>query len=132
MKVFFLSETNRADAQTWLKGLKEFGDCEIETWEIIPRKGHLSRLWRIKDWLFACLFLGKKIRKSGADILLAERVTSYGFIGACSGFHPFVAAQQGVTDVWPPKAITTPFKTFLARYTFKKADLIQAWGTVMV
>ena len=63
---------------------------------------------------------------------MAERVTSYGFIGACSGFHPFVAAQQGVTDVWPPKAITTPFKTFLARYTFKKADLIQAWGTVMV
>jgi glycosyltransferase involved in cell wall biosynthesis len=132
MKVFFISETHRADAQTWLRGLKEFGNCEIETWEIIPRPGPFSRLWRMKDWLFACLFLGKRIRNSGADILLSERVTSYGFIGACTGFHPFVVAQQGVTDVWPPNSVSTPFKAFLARYALKKADLIQSWGTVMV
>ncbi len=116
MKVFFISETYRADAQTWLRGLKEFGNCEIETWEIIPKKGPLSRIWRIWDWINACLFVGRKIRKSGADILLSERITSYGFIGAMTGFHPFVAAQQGVTDVWPPKSLSTPFKAFIARY----------------
>jgi glycosyltransferase involved in cell wall biosynthesis len=132
MKVFFISETHRADAQTWIRGLKEFGNCEVETWEIIPRKGALSRFWRIWDWLKACFSLRNKIRQSGADILLAERVTSYGFLGAVSGFHPFVIAQQGVTDVWPPQALSAPFKAMLARYAFKKADLIQAWGQVMV
>ena len=132
MKVFFISETYRADAQTWIKGLKEFGDCEVETWEIVPRSGPFSRIFRIMDWLKACFLLGRKIRKSGADILLAERVTSYGFIGACSGFHPFVVAQQGITDVWPPDSVTAPFKIMLAKYALKKADLIQAWGEAMV
>jgi len=132
MKVFFISETYRADAQTWIKGLKEFGNCEVETWELASRSGPFARILRIIDWFNACLFLGKKIRKSGADILLAERVTSYGFIGACTQFHPFVLAQQGITDVWPPKSFTAPFKSLLARYALKKADLIQAWGEAMV
>jgi len=132
MKVFFISETYRADAQTWIRGLKEFGNCEVETWEIKPRSGPFSRILRIIDWLNACFFLGKKIKKSGADILLAERITSYGFIGACSGFHPFVVAQQGITDIWPPNSFTVPFKILLARYAVKKADLIQAWGEAMV
>jgi len=132
MKVFFIGETYRADAQTWLRGLKEFGKCEIETWEIIARPGPFSRVWRMLDTLKAIFTLGKKIKESGADILLSERITSYGFIAACTGFHPFVVAQQGITDVWPQKSFSTPFKSALAKFAFKKADLIQAWGEAMV
>src|SRR6185437_6016853 len=102
MKVFFISETYRADAQTWIRGLKEFGQCEVETWELKKRTGPFARLLRMIDWFNACLFLGRKVKNSGADILLSERITSYGFLAACTGFHPFVVAQQGITDVWPP------------------------------
>ncbi|MEG1229324.1 MAG: glycosyl transferase family 1, partial [Flavobacterium sp.] len=33
-KILFLGESYRADAITWMKGLKEFGDFEIITWEL--------------------------------------------------------------------------------------------------
>ena len=32
--ILFLGETYRADAITWMNGLKEFGDFEIITWEL--------------------------------------------------------------------------------------------------
>lgn len=133
MRVFFIGDVARPDAQTWMRGLRLYAeDCVIETWQLTPIKGRFGRIKRILDWINACLFLKKKIKKFDADILLAYRVTSYGFLGACTNFHPFVVSQQGITDVWPPDSISTPFKAWIGRYALKKADLIHAWGQVMV
>jgi glycosyltransferase involved in cell wall biosynthesis len=132
MKVFFIGEIGHPNSETWLRWLREYGNCEIETWSLNRKRKIFPRFFRILDWLDACLFLGKKIKKSNPDLLICERVTSSGFIGACSGFHPFVVSQQGITEVWPQNSFSTPFKSFLAKYTFKKADMIHAWGSVMV
>jgi glycosyltransferase involved in cell wall biosynthesis len=132
MKVFFLGEVFRADAQTWIKGLKEYGDAEVVSWELPSRKGPFSRVLRTLDWLWACLFLRRKIKQFKPDIVLAYRITSYGFLGAWAGIHPLVVSQQGITDVWPPDTFSTPFKALIGKYALKKADLIHAWGEVMV
>jgi glycosyltransferase involved in cell wall biosynthesis len=132
MRIFFLGESMHPNAETWIKGLKEYGHAEVETWQLKQRQGPLARILRIKDWFWACLFLKYRIRKFKPDILLGYRVTSYGFIGACADVHPYVVAQQGVTDVWPPHSFSTPFKAILGRYALKKADMIHAWGKVMV
>ena len=60
-KILFLGETYRADAITWMNGLKEFGDFEIITWELkTPNTTFFSRLARIFEFNTA-LFQIKKL-----------------------------------------------------------------------
>ena len=131
-KILFLGESYRADAITWMKGLEEFGDFEICTWELqTPNHSKLSRFRRILEYLFSPLSIRKKIKRENPDMIIAERTTSYGFLAAISGMHPIAIAQQGRTDLWPEGSILLPFKKFIQKHAFKKADLIHAWGPVM-
>ena len=131
-KILFLGETYRADAITWMSGLKEFGDFEIITWELkTPNNTFFDRLLRILEFNTALFQIRKKIKIHQPDMIIAERTTSYGFLAALSGVKPVVIAQQGRTDLWPEESILLPLKKIIQRYAFKKADLIHAWGPVM-
>lgn len=131
-KILFLGESYRADAITWMKGLKEFGDFEICTWELkTPNNTKLNRFKRIAEYLFAPLSIRKIIKREKPDMIIAERTTSYGFLAALSGAKTIAIAQQGRTDLWPEDSILLPFKKFIQKYAFKKAHLIHAWGPVM-
>ncbi|MCC9017038.1 glycosyltransferase [Flavobacterium lipolyticum] len=131
-KILFLGESYRADAITWMKGLEEFGDFEICSWELqTPNHSKLSRYKRILEYLFSPLSIRKKIKQEKPDMIIAERTTSYGFLAAISGMHPIAIAQQGRTDLWPEGSLLLPFKKFIQKHAFKKADLIHAWGPVM-
>ncbi|UFH46375.1 glycosyltransferase [Flavobacterium galactosidilyticum] len=132
-KILFLGESYRADAITWMNGLKEFGDFEIITWELqTSNKGIKNRILRIIEFLFAIVKIKEIIKsKKKPDMIIAERTTSYGFLAAISGIQPVAIAQQGITDLWPEKSILKSFKKNIQQYAFKKADLIHAWGSVM-
>lgn len=130
-RILFLGETYRADAITWMNGLKEFGNFEIVTWELQSSSNGISRLKRIVEFV-KTLFIIKKIAKSfSPDMVIAERTTSYGFLAAISGVKPIAIAQQGITDLWPTNSPLRPFKKIIQNYAFQKADLIHAWGPVM-
>ena len=108
-KILFLGETYRADAITWMNGLKEFGDFEIITWELkTPNTNFVSRLLRISEFSLAFFQIRKIIKLHQPDIVIAERTTSYGFLAALSRIKPVVIAQQGRTDLWPEKSILLP------------------------
>lgn len=131
-KILFLGETYRADAITWMNGLKEFGDFEIITWELkTPNTTFFSRLARIFEFNTALFQIKKLVKKHQPDMVIAERTTSYGFLAALSGVKPVAIAQQGRTDLWPEKSILLPLKKIIQHYAFQKADLIHAWGPVM-
>lgn len=131
-KILFLGETYRADAITWMNGLKEFGDFEIITWELqTPSNTTFSRLLRIFEYSSALFQIRKLIRREKPDMVIAERSTSYGFLAALSGTKPTAVAQQGRTDLWPENSILFPFKKALQSFAYKKATLIHAWGPVM-
>lgn len=131
-KILFLGESYRADAITWMKGLKEFGDFEICTWELkTPNNTKLNRFKRIAEYLFAPLSIRKIIRQEKPDMVIAERTTSYGFLAALSGAKTITIAQQGRTDLWPEGSVLLPLKKIIQKYAFKKAHLIHAWGPVM-
>ena len=131
-KILFLGETYRADAITWMNGLKEFGDFEIITWELkTPNTTFLIRLARIFEFNTALFQIKKLVKKHQPDMVIAERTTSYGFLAALSGVKPVAIAQQGRTDLWPEKSILLPLKKIIQHYAFQKADLIHAWGPVM-
>ncbi|WP_298157031.1 glycosyltransferase [Flavobacterium sp.] len=130
-KILFLGESYRADAITWMNGLREFGDFEIITWELKSSNSGLNRIKRLFEFKLALLHIRKLIRQHNPDMVIAERTTSYGFLAALSGVEPFAIAQQGRTDLWPENSILLPLKRAIQNYAFKKATLIHAWGPVM-
>jgi glycosyltransferase involved in cell wall biosynthesis len=131
-KILFLGESYRADAITWMNGLKEFGDFEIICWELkTPSTTFLNRILRILEFKLAYFNIKKIIQQEQPDMIIAERTTSYGFLAALSGIKPSAIAQQGKTDLWPSHSILLPLKRLIQNYAFKKATLIHAWGPVM-
>lgn len=133
LKVIFLGDANRPDAQTWLRGLAEFGDFQVDTWELPNYPGKLGRLKRMAAWLTAFRTLRQQIKREKYDIILAYRLSSYGYLAkAGKGLAPIVIAQQGISDVFPLGSWITPFKRRLVISAIKSADLVHAWGDAMV
>ena len=131
-KILFLGETYRADAITWMNGLKDFGDFEILTWELkSSSSGFVNRIARVIEYCGAIFKIKKIINATQPDMVIAERTTSYGFLAALSGVKPFAIAQQGITDLWPENSLLFPIKKIIQNYAFKKATLIHAWGNAM-
>ena len=130
-RILFLGETYRADAITWMNGLKEFGDFEIVTWELQTSSNGINRIKRLFELAKAILTIKSIVKKFNPDMVIAERTTSYGFLAAISGLKPIAIAQQGITDLWPQNSPLYIFKKRLQNYSFEKADLIHAWGNTM-
>jgi UDP-N-acetylglucosamine:LPS N-acetylglucosamine transferase len=81
-KILFLGETYRADAITWMNGLKEFGPFEILTWELEQGGTGLKKVKRAFELVRRLKELKQLIKKEKPDLIIAERVTSYGFIAS--------------------------------------------------
>jgi glycosyltransferase involved in cell wall biosynthesis len=127
-RILFFGETYRADAITWINGLKEFSDFEIVTWELKTSSNGFNRIIRLFELAKAILTIKSIVKKFNPDMVIAERTTSYGYLAAISGIKPMAIAQQGITDLWPLNSPLYIFKKRLQNYAFKKADLIHAWG----
>ena len=130
-RILFFGETYRADAITWMNGLREFGDFEIVTWELKTSNNGFNRIIRLFEIARAILTIKSIVKKFNPDMVIAERTTSYGYLAAISGLKPMAIAQQGITDLWPHNSPLYIFKKRLQNYAFKKADLIHAWGNSM-
>jgi len=128
IKILMLAESESANTANWIDSLTKFGEAHVTLWSL-PRGSALKRLLYIP---FAILSVRKKIREIKPDIVIGYRTTSYGFIGAMSGFRPLVLAAQGESDVWPPGHWSNFMSSGMARYAIKHADLIHAWGKNMV
>jgi glycosyltransferase involved in cell wall biosynthesis len=130
-RILFLGETYRADAITWMNGLKEFGNFEIVSWELKTSNNGFNRIIRLFELAKAILTIKSIVKKFNPDMVIAERTTSYGYLAAISGLKPMAIAQQGITDLWPLNSPLYIFKKRLQNYAFKKTDLIHAWGNSM-
>lgn len=128
-KILFLGETYRADAQTWIKGIEKISGLKIETLEV---KGTITRVGRILMFLEFLIQIFRTNLNKSYDLVLAERSTSYGFFSTFINANKRVVAQQGITDIWPPTKFAKKLKPFFQRRAYQKADLIHAWGEVMV
>lgn len=130
-RILFLGETYRADAITWIRGLEEFGDFEVLTWELKSASTGVSRIKRLLE-LFKTFFTINRIAKQfKPDMVIAERTTSYGFLASICGIKPIAIAQQGISDLWPENSPLYYLKKILQTIAFKKANIIHAWGPVM-
>lgn len=130
MKILFLGETYRADAQSWIKGIEEASGCKIDTDEI--KTIRFKPVRAIQAFLFIFRLLWGRYFGPKYDIVLAERSTSYGFFSLFTNAKVKVVAQQGISDIFPNTFFSRSYKKILQRLVYKKVDIIHAWGNAMV
>ncbi len=148
MRVLLLSDVNSIHTRRWAASLKEAGvDPGIfslaepkETWcEDYGIPLFLSR-WQPKRSFFSKAFskifyplqicsLKKAIQTYHPDIIHAHYASSYGLLGALSGFHPFILSVWG-SDIFEFPKISF-FHRMVLRYNLANADKILSTSQAM-
>jgi glycosyltransferase involved in cell wall biosynthesis len=135
LRILFLGEPGSANTISWVNGLKELG-CEVhiasarfEGFEGVYPIGSSLLPPRLRI-LTGTSRVRKIICQLKPDILICYRVTSYGFLGAISGFHPLVTAAQNeqIAFAEKPNSWLKKLLEFFARKAIKEADLLHAWS----
>lgn len=146
MKVLLLSDTYSEHTEKWAIGLADsgiqiglfsFNKASYE-WHNHPnitlffepeKKINAERTITKLAYFKYVNILKKIIKHFNPDILHAHYATSYGIIGALSGFHPFVISVWG-SDVYDfPKRSKLHKKIF--QYNLKKADMLMSTSHIM-
>jgi len=128
MKICILGSANSAHVQRWVGAIQQFGH-KILLISLYP--GHIdhakniilprtSKMLYIKNY-FA---IKKAINEFKPDILHAHHASSYGFLGALQGFHPFFISVWGYDVLLFP--YKSPIHKQIIQYSLRKADQITA------
>lgn len=144
MKVMILAGANNTHTHRWVSSLAGKG-IEILLFTLGKYDNWYNNLSNVKvvncdydvrtsvvvklKYLMVVPKLKRVIKEFKPDILHAHYVSSFGTIGALSGFHPFIISVWG-SDVYdfPHYA---PFGKLLVRHNFRKADCILSTSHVM-
>jgi len=87
--------------------------------KLAPKIWTVSQYISFIFWIFQVRHLVKIIKP---DIVDGHFITVYGFLAACSGFHPLVVSAWGSDMLVQPKI--NLISKFTAKYALKKADII--------
>ena len=147
MKLLLLSDPNSVHTIKWAKSLAKvdiyivifgLGDFTVNDYDNIDNilvktfnqtvtrnEGSYSKL----KYLKALSSIKQVIKEFKPDIVHAHYASSYGLLGALSGFHPFILS------VWGSDVFTFPKKSllheFILKYNLSKADKILSTSHVM-
>ncbi len=141
-KVLLLSDTNSEHTEKWALGLASKNikvglfSFNKATYNWFDNNENIELLYQPDSGINAnsrstklnyignVRALKKIIKKFQPDVLHAHYATSYGLVGALTGFHPYVIS------VWGTDVMKFPQKNIINRkvltYNFKKADAICA------
>ena len=145
MKLLYLGDINSSHTLKWITSLSKYIDeicifsfkpleinsykdiknIKIETLDIKNNQKIINKI----NYLKGISKLKKIIKNFKPDILHAHYATSYGLLGALSGFHPFILSVWG-SDVFdfPKKSF---FHKYILKYNLKKADKIVSTSNFM-
>jgi glycosyltransferase involved in cell wall biosynthesis len=88
----------------------------VDGWERLGKLRYLIHARRVR----------RLVRSLQPDLLHALHLTSYGFLGAFSGVHPFIASVWGTDILQAPRL--SPFHSSITRYALQRADHVTATG----
>lgn len=147
-KLLFLADINSAHTEKWITSLvnngfevgiicihqperKWFNALNIKLFDAHSISSTITsnRLRYKINYLRVLIYLRKVIHEFKPDIVHAHYATSYGLLGALSGFHPFIIS------VWGSDVFDFPNFSFLHKYLFKnnlrKANCILSTSNIM-
>jgi glycosyltransferase involved in cell wall biosynthesis len=147
LKLLLLSDPNSPHTIKWSKSLAQYGidivifglgdftvkdydgikNIKIQTLnEVVTRN---EGAWNKLKYLKALPSIKKIIKEFQPDIVHAHYATSYGLLGALSGFHPLIISVWG-SDVFS-FPLKSPIHKLMLKYNLKKADKILSTSHVM-
>lgn len=139
MKICLLADGESIHTIRWCKHFHELGheihlisfkDVKIDGIKVYYiNSGNI----KVKGGNWRVIFKYKEVRniinKINPDVLHALYATSYGMIGALSGFHPYIITPLG-SDILISPAESRIYRSLL-KYAFKKADLVTSMAPHM-
>ncbi len=146
MRIAFFASTGHPNADNWMADLVDlfgmevhavdFEEADLMSPAIQKHVVWVPNLSRVQvsvrrstpgQFLLCIPSLRRVLARVRPDVVLAYRITSYGFAAAAAGVRPLVLAGQGsgIVETSPPGS------RWFARYAMRKADLIHAWGNHM-
>ena len=141
MRICYLADAGSIHTQRWVKyfadkghevhliSFRPFRDGKTESVKLHLLK-RLQLQIRFISFLINLLFevtqIRKLMKKINPDIVHAHYVSEYGWLGALTGFHPFIASAWG-SDVFIEQR-KLKFSRILTKYALKKVDLITCDG----
>ena len=124
MKICFLAEASSVHSRKWVEYFAQKGHKVYWISLTPPTRGNIEKikLYRFKgNLLFNAMRIKKLIKEIAPDILHSHYAGRDGFIGALSGFHPFVLTVWGSDILFAAKSrIKGPF----VKFSLNKANLI--------
>jgi glycosyltransferase involved in cell wall biosynthesis len=131
MNILFLGDKSQ-NSISWINEMENNKSIKVVTWSLSnPGRGLLSRFKRSFNMIFSPFHVNKLIKDFKPDIVIAYRITSYGFISALTNFKPSIVVGQGASDLWPLNSPVLFFKKIMLQFSIYKADLIHVWAEHM-
>ncbi|KEI85898.1 glycosyltransferase family 4 protein [Clostridium botulinum] len=143
MKICYLADANSTHTKKWCRFFKNKGydidvislnDGEIDGATVHSFNKDLDKIRKGSSFnkiSYIKYFsdIKKIIEKIKPDVVHAHYATSYGLLGALSGFHPYIISVWG-SDVYDfPKG--SYIKRKMVEYNLSKADIIMSTSKVM-
>jgi glycosyltransferase involved in cell wall biosynthesis len=136
MRICYVADGASIHTQRWVNYFAGKGhEVHLVCWKLMPgydesiRVHRLTRLapaiWPVSQYisfLFWVLQVRRLVHRIKPDIVDGHFITVYGFLAACSGFHPLVVTAWGSDILVQPKG--NPLSRFTAGYAVRKADTI--------
>ena len=144
MRICYIADAGSIHTQRWVKyftdkghdvhliSLRPFGDGNHDISLYVLRV--FSPRIRIVSFLinqgYKCIQIRNWLRQIRPDVVHAHYVSEDGFIGALSGFHPFILSA------WGSDVLVEPKKSLVSRkkvsFTLARADMITTTSELMV
>jgi glycosyltransferase involved in cell wall biosynthesis len=135
MKLCFVADANHANAANWLEYFATKLGHEVHVISCTPVTREIKGVilydltTRNKHLLLTRIpALRKLFRQINPDLVVAYRIQSYGFLSACTGFHPLILVAQSQKIVWPPNS---RIMAWFCKYAVHRADWILSWAEHM-
>ena len=136
MRICYVGDGASIHTQRWVNYFARKGhEVHLICWKLMPgydENIHIHsltkiapKIWAVSQYLSALLWIfqtRRLVKKIKPDIVDGHFITLYGFLAACSGFHPLVVSA------WGSDVLIYPKRNFLFRsitkYALRKADMV--------
>jgi glycosyltransferase involved in cell wall biosynthesis len=133
MKLVYLASGKSIHTQRWVNYFVD-RDYEVHLITDAPYNYKSLQVHTLKNYsgnrvlnlLIWAIRIKKMVKELNPDILHGHYVTSYGSLGACAAFHPFVITVWGSDILVEPKRF--PLLKPVVKSVLKRADLITCDG----
>lgn len=134
MKICYLADAANIHTQKWARFSVERGN-DVSVISFRPANIPGSKVHYIHaplgkvGYLLAARRISRLVHRISPDLLHAHHATSYGLVGALSGYHPYIISSWGSDVLWSPRQFF--FFGWILRYNFRQADRVTATSQML-